>query len=70
MNEDILLGKWKQIKGDIKERWGKLTDDDLTVIEGKRDKFLGILQERYGYSKEEAERSIDEFLGSYTSKEV
>lgn len=66
VNEDILLGKWNQIKGEVKDRWGRLTDDDLTVVEGKRDKLLGVLQEKYGYSKEEAEKSIDEFLRSYS----
>jgi len=59
MNADQLEGKWKQLKGSVKEKWGKLTDDDLDVIAGKRDKLIGRLQERYGISKEEAERQAD-----------
>lgn len=66
VNQDILMGRWNQIKGEVKERWGRLTDDDITKVEGKRDKLLGILQEKYGYSKEEAEKSIDEFIRSYS----
>ena len=56
MNADQLEGKWKQLKGSVKEKWGKLTDDDLELIAGKRDKLIGKLQERYGIRKEEAER--------------
>jgi uncharacterized protein YjbJ (UPF0337 family) len=59
MNADQLEGKWKQLKGSVKEKWGKLTDDDLDVIAGKRDKLIGRLQERYGITKEEAERQAD-----------
>ena len=61
MNWDQVEGNWKQFKGKVKERWGKLTDDDLTSIEGKRDQLAGRLQKEYGYGKEEAEREIDEF---------
>jgi uncharacterized protein YjbJ (UPF0337 family) len=61
MNQDQAGGKWKQFKGKIKEQWGKLTDDDLTMIEGNRDQFIGRLQERYGIAKEEAERQLREF---------
>ncbi len=59
MNWDQIAGNWKQAQGKVKEKWGKLTDDDLTVIEGKKDQLLGRLQERYGYSKEQAEKEID-----------
>ena len=59
MNWDQIAGNWKQVKGQVKEKWGKLTDDDLEVIEGKKDQLLGRLQERYGYSKEQAEKEID-----------
>jgi len=59
MNADQLEGKWKQLRGSVKEKWGKLTDDDLDVIAGKRDKLIGRLQERYGVSKEEAEKQAD-----------
>jgi uncharacterized protein YjbJ (UPF0337 family) len=59
MNSDVFAGKWKQMKGQAKEWWGKLTDDDLTRIEGSRDKLVGALQERYGYTKERAEEEIE-----------
>lgn len=61
MNWDQISGQWKQVKGSVKERWGKLTDDDLTVVAGKRDKLAGILQQKYGYAKEQAEKELDEF---------
>ena len=61
MNTDTIAGNWKQVKGKVKEKWGKLTDDDLDVIEGKRDQLLGRLQERYGYTKEQAEREADDW---------
>jgi uncharacterized protein YjbJ (UPF0337 family) len=62
MNEDILKGKWKQIRGKAKEWWGKLTDDDLDVIDGNRDQLIGKLQERYGYSKDQAAQEVNERL--------
>lgn len=65
MNQDILQGKWKEIKGSIKEQWGKLTDDDLTILEGKQEKFVGILQERYGYTKDKAEAEYKKFIGRF-----
>jgi uncharacterized protein YjbJ (UPF0337 family) len=65
MNEDIMKGKWKEIKGGIKETWGKLTDDDLTQIEGKQEKLLGLLQQRYDYSKEKAEQEYERFMTCY-----
>lgn len=61
MNSDQLEGKWKQLKGSVKEKWGKLTDDDLVVINGKTDQLQGKLQERYGITKEEAARQIREW---------
>jgi uncharacterized protein YjbJ (UPF0337 family) len=61
MNTDQIAGQWKQLKGKVKERWGKLTDDDLTVIEGKKDQLVGKLQERYGYTKERAQEESEEF---------
>jgi uncharacterized protein YjbJ (UPF0337 family) len=61
MNWDQIAGNWKQFKGKAKEKWGQLTDDDLTTIAGKRDQLAGKLQERYGYGKEQAERELDEF---------
>jgi len=59
MNWDQISGSWKTMKGKVREKWGKLTDDDLEVIAGKRDQLVGRLQQRYGYSKEEADREID-----------
>ncbi len=61
MNRDTLIGNWKEIKGKAKERWGKLTNDDLDVIEGKAEQLAGKIQQRYGKSKDEAEREVDEF---------
>ena len=58
MNKDQTEGNWKQFKGKVREKWGKLTDDDLTVVEGKRDQLVGKIQERYGYKKEEAEKEL------------
>ena len=65
MNADVLKGKWLQIKGEARRQWGKLTDDDLDVIEGKRTELAGRLQERYGYAKDEAERQIDSWVNSW-----
>lgn len=65
MNEDILKGNWKQIRGRVKQWWGRLTDDDLDRIDGSVDVLAGRLQERYGYDREEAEREIDRRLESY-----
>ena len=58
MNHDRIEGNWKQIKGKVKEQWGKLTDDDLDVIAGKREQLLGRIQERHGISKEEADVQV------------
>ena len=58
MNWDQVSGNWKQFKGMVKEKWGKLTDDDLDVISGKRDQLIGKLQEKYGIAKEEAEKEL------------
>ena len=58
MNSDRIEGNWKQFKGKVKAQWGKLTDDDLDVIAGKRDQLLGRIQERHGVAKDEAETQI------------
>jgi uncharacterized protein YjbJ (UPF0337 family) len=58
MNEDTMKGNWKQLKGKIKEQWGKLTDDDMKVVEGRFDQLAGRLQERYGIERDEAERQV------------
>lgn len=65
MNWDRIEGNWKQFRGMVKEKWGKLTDDDLDVIEGKRDKLAGKIQERYGMAKDAAERELDEAAKSW-----
>jgi uncharacterized protein YjbJ (UPF0337 family) len=70
MNTDILEGKWKQIRGEIRETWGELTDSELEQIAGKRDKLAGTLQEKYGWSRDEAERQIDDFLRNYDTDRV
>lgn len=64
MNWDQIQGNWKEMTGKVKEKWGKLTDSDLTVASGKRDQLLGVLQQRYGYAKEQAEKELDEFMTS------
>jgi uncharacterized protein YjbJ (UPF0337 family) len=61
MNWDQVEGKWKQVKGSIRERWGKMTDDDLEIIAGNRDRFVGKLQERYGLAREDAQKKADEW---------
>ncbi|ATF94690.1 CsbD-like [Cedecea neteri] len=61
MNKDEIGGNWKQFKGTVKEKWGKLTDDDMTVIEGKRDQLVGKIQERYGYAKDQAEKEVKDW---------
>lgn len=68
MNKDILEGNWKQLRGRVQEWWGNLTDDDLDKIEGRSDRLLGVLQQRYGYTRQEAEASIREFLDRVEEK--
>jgi uncharacterized protein YjbJ (UPF0337 family) len=62
MDWNIIEGRWSQMKGDLRSQWAKLTDDDLTNAAGKKDKLIGILQERYGIMKDEAERQLDAFI--------
>ena len=64
MNPEILKGRWNQLKGDIRARFGKLTDDDMMQIQGHAEKFIGKLQERYGYKREQAEKELNDFLNS------
>jgi uncharacterized protein YjbJ (UPF0337 family) len=61
MNQDIIQGKWKQLKGSIRNQWGKLTDDDLDRLDGNQQYLSGKLQERYGWAKETAEEEIRRF---------
>jgi uncharacterized protein YjbJ (UPF0337 family) len=70
MTWDEVAGKWKQVKGSIKQEWGNLTEDDLTYIAGSRDKFAGKLQERYGMGKELAQKCADEWLKTQQDSET
>lgn len=65
MNWDQVEGNWKQVKGAVKEKWGKLTDDDLTAAQGQAEALAGRLQERYGMTKEEARKQMDEFIKAH-----
>jgi uncharacterized protein YjbJ (UPF0337 family) len=68
MNDDILEGKWKQVKGNVRNWWGKVTDDDLDRIAGKSEKMVGILQERYGWTKERANEELTTRLAAYDAE--
>ena len=68
MNWDQIEGNWKIVRGNVRERWGKLTDDDLDVIAGKRDQLVGRLQKAYGFAREEAERQVNDFENSFSNK--
>jgi len=65
MNEDIFKGKWKEIKGSVKAKWGNLTDDDVTEVEGQSEKLVGILQTKYGYSKDKAQEEYNQFMNDH-----
>jgi uncharacterized protein YjbJ (UPF0337 family) len=68
MNSDILKGKWKQLRGEVQQWWGELTDDDLEQIKGSYDKLAGRLQEKYGWSKQRAQEEIDRRLDKYKER--
>jgi len=68
MNEDILKGKWRQFKGNIQERWGELTNDELDQINGEREQLIGKLQEKYGYTREKAQTEYDDFVHTMAGK--
>jgi len=70
MNSDQIEGNWKQFSGKVKEKWGKLTDDDLTRIAGKKDQLVGMIQERYGIKKEEAQKELDELYKTHADEPV
>ena len=63
MNWDRVEGNWRQFSGKVKEKWGKLTDDDLQVINGQQDQLIGRIQERYGVAKEEAQNQVKNWVG-------
>ena len=64
MNRDQMEGKWNQLAGQARERWGKLTDDDMQQLKGNSQQLAGKIQERYGYTKEQADRELEEWLGT------
>ena len=64
MNRDVLEGQWKQLKGRVKQQWGRLTDDELDQIGGRYDELAGLIQERYGYSRDEAVNELDMWLNN------
>jgi uncharacterized protein YjbJ (UPF0337 family) len=66
MNTDILQGKWRELKGRVKEQWGKLTDEDLDVIEGRSERLVGLLQLHYGYAKDKAEEEYKRFVDQWS----
>jgi uncharacterized protein YjbJ (UPF0337 family) len=66
---DILFGKWHELKGQVRKQWGKLTDDDFLRLSGKTEELVGVLQERYGYGKVQAEREIDHWLKNLRQRE-
>ena len=70
MNWDRIEGNWKQFKGRVKEQWGKLTDDDIDVIGGKRDQLVGKIQESYGIGKDEAERHVDTWGNNFRDEDL
>jgi uncharacterized protein YjbJ (UPF0337 family) len=67
MNKDVIAGKWKEMKGRVKEQWGKLTDDEIDRAEGRAEQMIGLLQQRYGYTKEKAQEEYDRFLDRQTA---
>ena len=68
MNWDRIEGQWKQAEGKVREKWGKLTNDDLVRVAGKRDQLVGLIQQKYGESKDEVERQVGEFEKGYDTK--
>jgi len=70
MNEDTLKGQWMQLKGSVRERWGKLTNDDLDQIQGGAEQLVGKVQERYGMARDAAKREVDAWLKDDTSREI
>jgi uncharacterized protein YjbJ (UPF0337 family) len=64
MNQDQMEGKWKQLKGSFKEKWGKFTDDDITRFNGNREQIIGALQEKYGQTKEQAQKEYDNWYSA------
>lgn len=70
MNRDVLEGQWKQLKGRVKQQWGRLTDDELDQISGRYDELAGLIQERYGYSRDEAVNELDMWLNNMDRRDI
>ena len=70
MNQDRIEGRWKQLKGRVKEQWGKLTDDDLDVIAGRRDQLLGRIQQRHGLAREDADKQVRQWEDSHPDHQL
>jgi len=70
MNDDIFVGKWKQLRGQIQQKWGDLTNDDLDRLKGTQTEFEGLLQEKYGYTKERAQTEVNDLLKAAESNKV
>jgi uncharacterized protein YjbJ (UPF0337 family) len=70
MNRDVLSGKWKQLRGEIRSRWGRITDDELDELGGDFEKLGGLLQERYGLAREDAKRQLDELSETFEEEPV
>ncbi len=68
MNRDVLEGQWKQLKGKVKQQWGRLTDDEVNQVNGRYDELVGLVQERYGYSRDEAANEVDMFLNNSNTR--
>ena len=68
MNEDIFAGQWKQMRGELKSWWGRLSDDDLDRIGGQKDKLIGLVQERYGYARDQVEQEVERRFKEYSDK--
>ena len=62
INHDVMVGKWKQVRGKVKQWWGKLTDNDLDRISGRYEELVGLIQERYGHTKDQAEKEVNKFI--------
>jgi uncharacterized protein YjbJ (UPF0337 family) len=67
-NQDVLAGKWKQARGKVKQWWGKITDNDLERISGRIDQLIGVVQERYGYTREQAEKEVTKFVDQFNKQ--
>jgi len=68
MNSDMLMGRWKQLRGRIKAKWGQLTDDELNEVEGNYEMLVGKLQEKYGTTREQIERELDAFVSQESAQ--